>query len=362
MPTPINPYVAGNPVGDSPAFIGRADVLREVVRVLRRLQDNAIVLYGQRRIGKTSILQHMAAWLPREGSYRPVYFDLQDKAALPLGRVLQDLARAIAHSLGQPDPDLGVDPETTFRQVWLSTILGNLPNGSCLVLLFDEFDVLADPKAEQAATVFFPYLRGLLASDPQRLKFVFVIGRNVSDLTNIALSLFKGTTTWRVSLLNREDASDLVRLSQKNGTLIWPDDAVDRVWRLTHGHPFLTQQLCSHVWEMAYDEDPDKLPTVTLANIDAAIPYALDASRNMLEWLWDGLPPAEQVVLSALTEAGPGPIPQEEPIFRSPLTGVEQTSWLGYNPPAEVKVCQPRPSLSSIRRPWSVPPIWSKAF
>lgn len=26
MVTPINPYVAGNPVGDSPAFIGRAGV------------------------------------------------------------------------------------------------------------------------------------------------------------------------------------------------------------------------------------------------------------------------------------------------------------------------------------------------
>ena len=60
MTLPINPYVAGNPVGDSPAFVGRADVLRQVLRVLRRAQDNAIVLYGQRRIGKTSILQHLA--------------------------------------------------------------------------------------------------------------------------------------------------------------------------------------------------------------------------------------------------------------------------------------------------------------
>ncbi len=56
MAIPLNPYVAGNPVGDSPAFAGRADVLREVLRILRRPQDNAIVLYGQRRIGKTSIL------------------------------------------------------------------------------------------------------------------------------------------------------------------------------------------------------------------------------------------------------------------------------------------------------------------
>ncbi len=65
MAIPFNPYVAGNPVGDSPAFIGRADVLREVLRVLRRPQDNAIVLYGQRRIGKTSILQHLAARFPK---------------------------------------------------------------------------------------------------------------------------------------------------------------------------------------------------------------------------------------------------------------------------------------------------------
>lgn len=67
MANPINPYVAGNPVGDSPAFIGRADVLREVVRVLRRPppSGNAIVLYGQRRIGKTSIVQHLAPVVAR---------------------------------------------------------------------------------------------------------------------------------------------------------------------------------------------------------------------------------------------------------------------------------------------------------
>jgi tetratricopeptide (TPR) repeat protein len=312
MAIPVNPYVAGNPVGDSPAFVGRADVLREVVRVLRRPQDNALVLYGQRRIGKTSILQHLAAWLPREGTYRPVYFDLQDKAAWPLGRVLQELVRTIAHALGQPDPDLSPDPETAFRQEWLPAVLGDLPDGSSLVLLFDEFDVLADPKAEQAAAAFFPYLRTLLTSDPGRLQFVFVIGRNVADLTSIALSLFKGTPYQRVTLLSREDTADLVRLSEKNGTLHWPDEAVERVWELTHGHPFLTQQLCSHVWERAYDEEPDEPPTVTAADADAAVPDALEASRNTMEWLWDGLPPAGRVVASALAEAGPGPITQEE--------------------------------------------------
>ncbi len=319
MAIPVNPYVAGNPVGDSPAFVGRADVLREAGRVLRRSQDNAIVLYGQRRIGKTSILQHLAAQLPGEGPYRPVYFDLQDKADWPLGRVLGDLALTIAHALGQPDPDLGSNLEAIFRGEWLPDILDDLPDDCSLVLLFDEFDVLADPQGEQAAKAFFPYLRGLLASDPGRLQFVFVIGRNVDDLDSIALSLFKDTPYQHVSLLSREDTADLVRLSQANGTLRWPDEGVERVWQLTHGHPFLTQQLCSHVWERAYDEYKVRrtsevrrtLPAISPQDVDTAVPDALEASRNALEWLWDGLPPAERVVASALAEAGPGPITQE---------------------------------------------------
>ncbi len=309
---PINPYIAGNPVGGSPAFVGRADVLREALRVLRHPQQNALVLYGQRRIGKTSVLQQLAAQLPREGNYCAVYFDLQDKTAWPLGRVLQDLARTAAHALGQPDPDLGDDAETAFQQTWLPGVLRGMSKDVSLVLLFDEFDVLADPKAGQAAAAFFPYLRKLLAVDPQRLQFVFVIGRNVTDLSSIALSLFKDIPARRVSLLSRQDTFDLVRLAQKNGTLDWTDGALERVWQLSHGHPFLTQQVCWHVWERAYDQEPAGPPVITPAEVEAAIPDALEASRNMMEWLWSGLPPAERVVISALAEAGPGCISPDD--------------------------------------------------
>lgn len=255
MAIPINPYVAGNPVGGSEAFIGRTDVLREVVHVLRRPQDNAIVLYGQRRIGKTSVLQQLETQLPGEGPYRPVYFDLQDKAAWPLGRVLRELARTIAQVLDLPAPDFDDHPEAAFRDDWLPNALDALPESCSLVLLFDEFDVLADPEAEQAAETFFPYLRDLMAQDRERLQFVFVMGRNVDDLDTIALSLFKGTPSMRVSLLNEEDTTDLVRLSERNDTLRWPDEAVERVYELTNGHPFLTQQLCSHVWERVHNEE-----------------------------------------------------------------------------------------------------------
>jgi branched-chain amino acid transport system substrate-binding protein len=336
MSHPINPYIAGNPVGNTNAFVGRADILRDVVRVLRRPQDNAIVLYGQRRIGKTSVLQHLKAQLPTQGKYCPIYFDLQDKATLTLGQVVSGLAQEIAYALKQTKPDLGDQPEITFqetwllnvlqnlpkdlgdqpeitfRETWLPNVLQNLPKDTALVLLFDEFDVLAAPQAEQAGAAFFPYLRQLLSSDSQRLNFIFVIGRNVADLTNIALSLFKGIDTKRVSLLKQEDTEKLVRLSEDNSSLNWPTEAVEYVWQRTNGHAFFTQQLCSHVWEQAYDEAPETIPTATPENIENVIFDALESSRNTLEWLWDGLPPAERVVASALAEAGPKPITESE--------------------------------------------------
>jgi AAA+ ATPase superfamily predicted ATPase len=90
--------------------VGRSDVLRAVYRVLCDPQHHGVVLYGQRRIGKTSILQHLVASLAEQGPYRPVYFDLQDKAKRPLGEVLVDLARGIADALNLAHPTPSDDP------------------------------------------------------------------------------------------------------------------------------------------------------------------------------------------------------------------------------------------------------------
>lgn len=303
MPLPLNPYIAGNPVGNTSAFIGRDDILRTVLSALRQPEQNAITLYGQRRIGKTSILQALAQLLPQEGPYIPVYFDLQDKAAWQLEQVLEDLANTINRSLKLSPVLWGGDIRQQFRAEWLPGILQSLPVDSSLVLLFDEFDVLADPATGQAAADFFPYLRDLLNLDRTRLQFIFVIGRTPDDLSSIALSVFKGTPSTRVSLLSERNTEKLARISEANHSLLWSKDAIQTVWELTHGHPFLVQSLCSQVWERSYEETntPEQVGT---EQVLAAIPATLDASRNTLEWLWDGLSPAQRIVAAALAQAG----------------------------------------------------------
>jgi len=310
MGKPKNPYVIGNSVGDSPAFVGRDDVLREVLNVVRHDNQNAIVLFGQRRIGKTSVLRELKARLPKEGDFLPVFFDLQDKSRWPLDRVLRELAHKIIDSVPNGNSDLGNDPEKTFRNEWLPNIIKTLPAKKSLVLLFDEFDVMAiSDEVEQANAVFFPYLRSLLDDiKPQHLNFVFAIGRNIKDLNNVALSFFKATVTKRVSLLNHEDTAKLVRLSETNNTLKWSEGAIKKVRQETNGHPHLTQCLCYCIWNTAYDNESDKLPEITSEKVDAAIPNALEIGESAFEWLWDGLGPAERVVASALAGAGAKPM------------------------------------------------------
>ncbi len=305
MLNPINPYIADKPVYDSAAFIGRSDIVREVIRMLHHDEDNAIVLYGQRHIGKTSALQHLKVHLLTQGNYCPIYVDLQGKASWTVGQVISELANSIAHTLEQAEPDLGEQPEITFIDTWLPNVLQSLPENRALVLLFDEFEVLADPKIEQAAMALFPYLRQLLDRDPKHLNFVFAMGRNVDDIDHIAVSLFRGIPPIkRLSLFNQADTTTLVRLAEANNSLNWPDEAVECVWRYTQGHPFLTQQVCFHVWEQAYEVNPATMPTISPTDVENVIFDVLDASRKPLTWLWNGLPPAERVVASALASAG----------------------------------------------------------
>ncbi|MCP4347530.1 MAG: protein kinase [Desulfobacterales bacterium] len=308
-----NPYIAGNPVGGGEAFIGRADVLRDVLRVLKSPHENGMVLYGQRRIGKTSVLQELTASLPQKGPYAPVYFDLQDKAALPLDQVLRQLAEQISYKLEiSPLDNLNDDFPTAFQKEFLPYVLSKLPEETALVLLFDEFDVLESPKQKQAVSAFFPYLRDLMAIDTKRMKFVFVIGRRPEDLSSVYLSLFKGVKSRHVSLLSPEDTTELVRISETNESLKWPDDVSAKVYNLTGGHTYLTQQLCQVVWDNIYDNDPEDMPIVQPNDAEQAVPKVIESAKSSLEWLWDGLGPAERVVASALAEAGPKIISQDE--------------------------------------------------
>lgn len=319
MNVPSNPYIAGNPVGGTKNFVGREDVLREVYQMLVSPHTNTVVLYGQRRIGKTSILHEFETRLPNDQRmYVPVYFDWQDRVILPLEDMLNDLARAIVQACTEFISDAPVLNElanvtltfNTFENQFLAPLLDDLPPTASLVLLFDEFEALEQLQGNQAS-IFFPYLRHLTDLNRKKLQFVIAIGRSVHDLPAEALSVFRGAKSLRVSLLSRTDIGRLARFSEQNGSLAWHETTIKRVWSLTHGHPYLTQQLCSVIWDENYREADGTLHVLP-DTVEAAIPKTLERSASGLQWIWDSLPPAERVIASAIAETGSAVISPEE--------------------------------------------------
>jgi len=317
-----NPYITGNPVGQGEAFIGRTDILKSVLNTLQNPNENGMILYGQRRIGKTSVLQRLAYTLSKRTQFIPIYFDLQDKAALSLDSLLKFLAEHIQQLSGILSYDKWThDIQSDFQNMFIPYIMRQLPQKTSLVLLFDEFDILDSPTHDQAVSVFFPYFRHLMQLDI-RLKFIFVIGRRPEELSTVYLSLFKDVKSLHVSLLNHKETESLIRLSEQNNSLKWSEASIDKMVKLTGGHPYLTQQLCQVIWDEKHGKRRDIEYSVEPQDIDPLIPKALSGATNSLEWLWDGLGPAERVVISALASSGPDPVSQEELENRLQESGV----------------------------------------
>ena len=309
----LNPYIAGNPLKDPAAFFGRDDIVREVMQMLNHPDEKAIVLFGQRRIGKTTILLQIDQRLTQEGNFTPVYFDLQDRASSTLAEVLYKLAQAVAYRIKMPMPSADSFDESGnyFIKEFLPEAI-KLAAPSGIVILFDEFDVMDSAQNNQAGRIFFPYLRAFI-SELERVKFVFVIGRRPEELSTESLSTFKGIRASRVSLLDRKSTEAVIRQSEIKSNLYWTDEAVDQVWKHTQGHTYFTQLLCNVIWEKVEENSTNKKsPTVLPRDVDDSIRDAFKQGANAFHWIWDGLPPAERVVMAAMAEVGEETISQDQ--------------------------------------------------
>jgi len=310
MTRPTNPYRAGNPVSEEADFFGREKTLRWVAEELRNSHTDALVLSGQRRIGKTSLLHKLQRYLGK-AHFFPVYFDLLDQAKYPLGEVLLELADAVARrlKLSYPNKDDFDNRGKFFINDFLPNAVSKLSRGARLVFLFDEFEVL-DPTDRSgldegaAAVTLLPFLRKLLGTE-SRIAFVFVVGRT-DDLSENTRNTFRSALQRKIWVLDDESANSLVRQAESNGTLRFTEDGVNRVLSLTNKHPYFTQLLCQRIWQAAYHQwsqrGMEKVPVIGAAEAEAAVGDALEAGDNALEYMWGGLTPAERIYAAAMGE------------------------------------------------------------
>jgi len=307
MPKLLNPYRAGKPIDDDNGFIGREDILNWVAQELRNQNTNCLVLFGQRRIGKTTLLLKLERFLPKE-EYLPIVFDLQYQAQQSLGQLLYDLSCIMAEraNLEQPHEDKIIDERgDLFKKDFLPNYVKSLHPQLRPILLFDEFDVFEKTSdnsiANTAGKTLFPFLANLMRDFPQ-IGFIFVAGRSPHELSLNYNTIFKQALVNEVWVLDRTSSEKLIRQAEENQTLTFSNSAIERIIEITNGHPYLTQLLCQRIWERAYITSPNSLPKIEVNDVELATADALAVGSAALEWWWNGLLPAERVYASALAE------------------------------------------------------------
>jgi tetratricopeptide (TPR) repeat protein len=302
-----NPYIIGRPINEPEKFFGR-ETLFKFINDNLEVEQKTILLFGQRRIGKSSILSQIPKFIQQD-KYFFVIFDLQDKFNLPLSDVLYDLAGKIIESLDLSYNEIQLPSITEFEEnpnnIFFDKLLPQIYerlNNKNLVLLLDEFDVFINGNE---------FLK-LIRTKGDKIFCIPVLGRNIDD-TNIFLAEFHDAPKREIGLLDKESARNLITKPAQN-VLEYKPDAIEAILELAAGHPYFTQTICFSVFTQAREKDKW---VVERSDIEKIIGDTIEIAEAGLVWFRNALSIPEQVLFSAVAEL------QKLEFESSDLTGIK---------------------------------------
>ena len=305
------PYVTGMPLKTDHLFVGRADVFAYIQEhLLGAYQNNIIVLHGQRRTGKTSILYRLQKALA--DTHICVLVDMQGKAARGTLDFLYSLADDIVYTLDEhavavtlpARSDFAESPEFVFRSRFLRGVAEALPVGANgqpkhLLLMFDEFEELQkrvqDGKLEPE---IFPFLRNLMQHE-ECVDFVFAGTHKLEELGAEYWSiLFNIASYKKITFLTPDDARRLIT-EPVAPHLEYDPLAIERITAVSGGHPYFTQVICHEL--VAYHNETQR-SYITANEVEDVLDRIVERGEAHFKFIWAEASPIERAALLALAD------------------------------------------------------------
>lgn len=309
----INPYVAGVPVDpDAHApFVGRADLINWIEEQLSGFQKAVLVLYGQRRTGKTSVLFQLERGplgkrlreRKRKPVY-PVYVDLQGLTDTGTDLFLLGIAETIVRTLARrqmsmPSPSREVFGRAPFRAFNRFLDAAELMIAdSLVVLMLDEFEALEERVNDRKVDPdIFAQFRSQM-QHRKSLTFILAGTHRLEEMSGDYQSIIFNVARHReVTFLTKEEATDLI-CSPVEPIVQYDPLAVDSIWRATHGHPYFIQLLCHDIIdEMNRRAERNYVILTDVARVREKL---ISGSGLELAWLWNQSSSIEQRILAIL--------------------------------------------------------------
>jgi hypothetical protein len=301
-----NPYVVGTPVRSSTMFYGRQEDRRWINERLHQTGNELIILYGQRRIGKTSLL-HQIRNQRDTPALQPVFVDTH--ALLPMLRGDDDfyagIGRTIARELASSDSvPSGVPVHSADDLVAMIHSLNLQFPTRTLVLLFDEFEALAaklrDSTLSQAISSF---LGSLLESECR----ISIIATGSDDGSRLGgpfwSSLGSKAIGRRIGLLSAAEGLRLIG-DPVGGHVEFEDTVAEQILRLSGAHPYYTQTICQRLVDHLNERHTRCATTQVLAHV---IDQLLNEPPLPLDDMWSSSTSLQRWAMSELGRLLPDP-------------------------------------------------------
>ncbi len=272
-----NPYVTG------PYVVGRKHYGRQtLVDYLLHGTTPAYWIVGTQRVGKTSLLRHLAWTAPKDHCV-PVWWDMQGCDTFrQLGEVFADAVNDCSEQLRDLDPALGSSID--------DDVLASLPRlvravrkaGRELLLLCDETDALirlarTAPRSMQRLHAVLTAGNGLrvVAASTQAIYQMHDLCRDWP--TSSFLGGFDMSQT--LGSLEPQDARRLILQAQESEPVRATPEVIEAVAERTNSQPYLIQLLCSRLFQETGNlraPGPDDL------HVDPALRGFLEAEFQLL--------------------------------------------------------------------------------
>jgi len=296
-----NPFTYGNPIRDPARFHGRSEEIRQIVNRLRSSARESTSIVGERRIGKTSLLKHLANPQVAQGvgidpaNFCLVYIDFQGLTDITPQRFWEGVLRKTAReACDQPLQEeikalLEMDTYDLFNLEDLFEIVSE--RGLTLVLLLDEFEYVT--QNANFKSDFFGGLRALAIH--QNLVLVTATRRELVDLCHS--EEIKGSPFFNIfaSVVLRpfqtQEAAELVDAYALGANLALSSRDKATILTLGGGYPFFVQMAGYHLVEAQAIGLPD---TETYKE---AITCFEEQAAPHFSYLWSHCTESEQVTL-----------------------------------------------------------------
>jgi hypothetical protein len=272
QPTPDNPYIVGRAVHSPAGFYGREHEIKGILRALvGRHQDNAVLVLGERRIGKTTVLFQLQQHEEIKKRYIVVYRDMESAGDFnatstfyreylihPIRQGLREKGFAQVPQSGQAD--VSGSSHAAF-EVFMGEVDALLTkHDRRLLLILDELEKVLEENERPREIQGVQLPKEVLASirsvllGSKRISFVLagvtdVVRRHLNDPDN---RLFNLVVEIELQTLEANAAKALICEPAQAAYSVTPS-ARDMLLGETNCHPYLIQHVCRGLFEYMVD-------------------------------------------------------------------------------------------------------------